>query len=123
MSALFGLQHEDTFDVDQGMYAYAHAFEANLLEAILLVAYFTKKGAIKIKELRSHIDMLVLSECFTTTMKTKKKGRDLKAKMIKKATPTLKIKEKVKDATKTSINEAWIKENFIKGGHWPCHLD
>ena len=64
--------------------------------------------------------MLVLSECFTTTMKTKKKGPYLKAKMIKKATPTLKIKEKVKDATKTSITEAWIKENFIKGGTGPA---
>ena len=65
--------------------------------------------------------MLVLSECFTTTMKTKKKGPNLKAKMIKNT--TLKINEKVKDATKTSISEAWIKENFIKGGHWPYHLD
>ena len=46
MSALFELQHEDTFNVDQGRYAYAYAFEANLLEATLLVAYFTKKGAV-----------------------------------------------------------------------------
>ena len=43
VSALFGLQHVDTFNVDQGRYAYAYAFEANLLEAILLVAYFTKE--------------------------------------------------------------------------------
>ena len=50
MSALFGLQHEDTFNVDQGRYAYTYAFETNLLEAILLVSYFTKKGAIKIKK-------------------------------------------------------------------------
>ena len=50
VSALLGLQHEDTFNIDQGRYAYAYAFEANLLEAILLVAYFTKKGAVKIKE-------------------------------------------------------------------------
>ena len=34
----FGLQHEDAFNVDQGRYAYAYAFEANLLEAIILVA-------------------------------------------------------------------------------------
>ena len=64
--------------------------------------------------------MLVLLECFTTTMKTKKKGLDLKVKMIKKATPTLKIKKKVKDATMTSFNEAWTKENFIKGGIGPA---
>ena len=49
MSALLRLQREDTFNVDQGSYAYAYAFEANLLEVILLVAYFTKKGAVKIK--------------------------------------------------------------------------
>ena len=54
-----------------------------------------------------------------TTMKTKKKGPDLKAKMLKKATSTLKIKEKVKDARKTSISEAWTKENFIKGSTGP----
>ena len=67
--------------------------------------------------------MIVLLECFTKTMKTTKKGPDLKAKMIKKTSPTLKIKKKVKDATKTSISEAWTKENFIKGGHWPYHLE
>ena len=120
VSALFGLQHEDTFNIDQGRYAYAYAFEANLLEAILLVAYFTKKGVVKIKEQRSHIDMLVLSEYFTTTMKIKKKGPYLKAKIIKKATPTLRIKKKVKDAIMTSFNEAWTKENFIKGGTGPA---
>ena len=42
---------KDTHKIDQERYAYV--LKANFLEATLLVAYFTKKGAVKIKEQRS----------------------------------------------------------------------
>ena len=64
---------KDTHKIDQNRYSYV--LEANSVEATLLVAYFTKKVVVKIKEQMSHtsIHMLVLLE----TMKKNKPYQDV----------------------------------------------